>query len=176
MLGAIAVRRAVWRRRAIPKAAYTASLSSLAARNATFLLALIWMGSPVAGLRPIRAARVLTSRIPRPFIRILAPVFRCVVMAVTKSASKAWFGIGGFGVTRTRRNGRLLDPDGGWQVIFRGRPGGPRGSRVLGLRRAEAQQFEPMRMAFAGQQFTRTTSGSLRAWAAHETPVVQEEP
>jgi len=90
--------------------------------------------------------------------------------------SRAWFGIGGFGVTRTRRNGRLLDPDGGWQVIFRGRPGGPRGSRVLGLRRAEAQQFEPMRMAFAGQQFTRTTSGSLRALAAHETPVVQEEP
>ena len=38
----------------------TASLSSLAARNATFLLALILIGSPVAGLRPMRAARLRT--------------------------------------------------------------------------------------------------------------------
>jgi hypothetical protein len=38
----------------------TASLSSLAARKATFLLALIWIASPVAGLRPIRAARLRT--------------------------------------------------------------------------------------------------------------------
>jgi hypothetical protein len=38
----------------------TASFNSLAARNATFLLALIWIGSPVAGLRPMRAARFLT--------------------------------------------------------------------------------------------------------------------
>jgi hypothetical protein len=37
-----------------------ASLSSLAGRKAIFLLALIWIGSPVAGLRPIRAARALT--------------------------------------------------------------------------------------------------------------------
>ena len=39
---------------------YTASFSSLAARNATFLLALILIASPVAGLRPIRAGRFLT--------------------------------------------------------------------------------------------------------------------
>src|SRR5579883_1776092 len=32
-----------------------ASLSSLEARKATFLLALIWIGWPVAGLRPMRA-------------------------------------------------------------------------------------------------------------------------
>src|SRR5262252_9625524 len=38
----------------------TASLSSLAARKATFLLALILIGSPVAGLRPMRAARLRT--------------------------------------------------------------------------------------------------------------------
>src|SRR5262245_64852376 len=37
---------------------HTASLSSLAARKATFLLALIWFGSPVAGLRPMRDARL----------------------------------------------------------------------------------------------------------------------
>src|SRR5690242_8601456 len=38
----------------------TASLSSFAARKATFLLALMWMVSPVAGLRPSRAARLRT--------------------------------------------------------------------------------------------------------------------
>jgi hypothetical protein len=37
-----------------------ASLSSFEARKATFLLALIWMASPVAGLRPMRAARFRT--------------------------------------------------------------------------------------------------------------------
>ena len=40
----------------------TASLSSLEARKATFLLALIWIGSPVAGLRPMRAARLRTTQ------------------------------------------------------------------------------------------------------------------
>ena len=38
----------------------TASFNSLEARKATFLLALIWIGSPVAGLRPMRAARLRT--------------------------------------------------------------------------------------------------------------------
>ena len=37
--------------------AYTASFNSLAGRNATFLLALILMVSPVAGFRPILAVR-----------------------------------------------------------------------------------------------------------------------
>ena len=50
------------------------------------------------------------------------------------------------------------------------------GSSSLVLKLPEAQQGEPVRMAFAGQQFTRATSGSLRALAAHETPVIQEEP
>ena len=36
------------------------SFSSLATRKATFLLALILIASPVAGLRPMRAARFLT--------------------------------------------------------------------------------------------------------------------
>ena len=36
---------------------YTASFSSLAGRNAIFLLALILIASPVAGFRPILAAR-----------------------------------------------------------------------------------------------------------------------
>ena len=38
----------------------TVSFSSLATRKATFLLALILIASPVAGLRPMRAARFLT--------------------------------------------------------------------------------------------------------------------
>ena len=45
----------------------------MAALNATFLLALILIASPVAGLRPIRAARFLTCKIPRPAIRIRSP-------------------------------------------------------------------------------------------------------
>ena len=38
----------------------TASFSSLAGRKATFLEALMWICSPVAGLRPMRAARLRT--------------------------------------------------------------------------------------------------------------------
>jgi hypothetical protein len=38
----------------------TAIFNSLDARKATFLLALILIASPVAGLRPMRAARFLT--------------------------------------------------------------------------------------------------------------------
>src|ERR1043165_8948379 len=55
----------------------TASLSSFAARKATFLLALILIGSPVAGLRPMRAARLRTCRMPSPPIRMRSPFFRC---------------------------------------------------------------------------------------------------
>jgi len=55
----------------------TISLRSFEARNAIFLLALILMVSPVPGLRPMRAGRFLTCRMPRPEIRIRAPFFRC---------------------------------------------------------------------------------------------------
>jgi hypothetical protein len=41
----------------VQKDCYTASLGSLAARNAIFLLALILVASPVAGFRPVLAAR-----------------------------------------------------------------------------------------------------------------------
>src|ERR1700722_10640965 len=70
-------------------AAYTAPFSSLAGRNATFLLALILMASPVAGFRPIRAARFRTWRMPSPVRRILAPFLRWRVVSVTKSPSTA---------------------------------------------------------------------------------------
>jgi hypothetical protein len=68
---------------------YTASFSSLAGRKAIFLLALILMVSPVAGFRPIRAARFRTWRIPRPVRRILSPFLRCRVVSVTGSPSTA---------------------------------------------------------------------------------------
>ena len=61
--------------------AYTASFSSLAGRNAIFLLALILMASPIAGFRPYVTALFRTWRMPRPFRRILSPL----VVSVTKS-------------------------------------------------------------------------------------------
>ena len=61
-----------------------ASFSSFEARKATFLLALIWMASPVAGLRPMRAARLRTCRMPRPPMRIRSPFFRCLTIWPTR--------------------------------------------------------------------------------------------
>jgi len=66
---------------------YMDSLSSLAGRNAIFLPAAIWMDSPVAGFRPIRASRDCTCRMPRPLRRILSPFVRCRVVSATKSPS-----------------------------------------------------------------------------------------
>src|SRR5262249_20574712 len=66
----------------------TASLSSLAARNATFRLALILIGSPVAGLRPMRAARLRTTRMPSPPIRMRSPFLRCFAIMSMKSPRK----------------------------------------------------------------------------------------
>src|ERR1700712_1671678 len=48
------------------------------------------MISPVAGLRPVRAACDFTSSVPRPLMRIRAPACRWVVIALTKSASSNW--------------------------------------------------------------------------------------
>src|SRR5205823_9015107 len=63
----------------------TASLRSFEARKAIFLLALILMASPVAGLRPMRAARFLTCRLPRPEMRLREPVLRCLPRLATRS-------------------------------------------------------------------------------------------
>src|SRR6202162_4010499 len=43
-----------------------ASLAALATRNFTTVLALIWIGSPVCGLRPMRALRCAFTKRPRP--------------------------------------------------------------------------------------------------------------
>src|SRR4051794_1030808 len=66
-----------------------ASFRALAARNATFLLALIFTASPVAGLRPMRAGRLRTSRMPSAPKRIRSPRFRCAVTRSTTSSSTA---------------------------------------------------------------------------------------
>src|SRR5262245_6507880 len=68
---------------------YTAALSSLTARNATFLLALILMAWPVAGLRPMRAGRLRTCRMPRPFSLTRLPFFRCLAITATMSMRMA---------------------------------------------------------------------------------------
>src|SRR5499425_3000642 len=77
------------------------SLSSLAARKATFLLALIWIGSPVAGLRPIRAARLRTTRMPRPPMRMRSPFLRCLVTKYLKKGDR--IRIGGLGILVVRK-------------------------------------------------------------------------
>src|SRR5215472_5952426 len=64
-----------------------AAFNSFAARKAIFLLALILMASPVAGLRPMRAGRLRTCKMPRPLMRMRRPLFRCPAMASTMPAS-----------------------------------------------------------------------------------------
>ena len=46
----------------------TRSLSPLAAEKWAYFFAGIWMVSPVAGLRPLRAARDLVENVPKPKI------------------------------------------------------------------------------------------------------------
>src|SRR5215472_16927248 len=47
------------------------------------------MVSPVAGLRPSRAARLRTTRMPRPPMRMRSPFLRCLVTKPTRSPSTA---------------------------------------------------------------------------------------
>src|SRR6185503_15100165 len=54
----------------------TASLRSLPALKRTVLLALIVIDSPVAGLRPLRAPRSATAKLPRPGILTDSPALR----------------------------------------------------------------------------------------------------
>jgi hypothetical protein len=50
------------------------------------------------------------------------------------------------------------------------------GSGALRLEWSEAQQGKPVRMVFAGHDFARAFAAALGTAAAHEAPVVQEEP
>src|SRR5215472_18737634 len=66
-----------------------AAFNSFAARKAIFLLALILMASPVAGLRPMRAGRLRTWMMPSPLMRMRRPFFRCLAISPTMSMSMA---------------------------------------------------------------------------------------
>src|SRR3954463_5511020 len=48
----------------------------------------------------------------------------------------------------------------------------PRGSSLLGLKRSQAQQGEPVWMALAGHQLPRTLALTFGVPAAHESAVV----
>src|SRR5947209_14980971 len=64
-----------------------ASFAALATRNFTTVLALIWMGSPVCGLRPTRALRCAFTRRPSPGTTKM-PFFLVSLMAVSASCSR----------------------------------------------------------------------------------------
>src|SRR5438128_11395117 len=64
-----------------------ASFAALATRNFTTVLALIWISSPVCGLRPMRALRCAFTRRPRPG-RTNTPFFLVSFTAVSASASR----------------------------------------------------------------------------------------
>ena len=64
-----------------PLGGTTASLAAFASRNFTVVFALILMASPVAGLRPIRAARWALTSLPSPGI-VNSPSLRVCVVAV----------------------------------------------------------------------------------------------
>ena len=69
-----------------------ASLAALATRNFTTRLALIWMVSPVAGLRPTRALRLTSTSLPRPgMVNSRDDVSDYCAKYVTKEG--AWWGI-----------------------------------------------------------------------------------
>src|SRR5258707_1358496 len=63
------------------------SFTALATRNFTTVLALIWMGSPVCGLRPMRALRLDFTKRPRPGIT-KRPFFLVSLIAVSARCSK----------------------------------------------------------------------------------------
>ncbi len=53
----------------------------------------MWIGCPVLGLRPERAARFLFSKVPNPTNATLSPAFNAVVIEQSKAfRAAAYFG------------------------------------------------------------------------------------
>ncbi len=78
---------------ALPKQAHSvyrliASFNALPARNLGTLAALILIAAPVWGLRPVRAARLPTAKVPNP-TRVTDPPFLSVVLIPPITASSA---------------------------------------------------------------------------------------
>src|SRR5690606_15838618 len=67
----------------------TASLRPLPALKAGALEAFTWMVSPVWGLRAVRAARLRTSKVPKPVRDTLSPFFKASVMASMTASTLA---------------------------------------------------------------------------------------
>lgn len=67
----------------------TASFNALPGLNAGTLLAAISISSPVCGLRPLRAARSRTSKLPNPISCTLSPCFKASKIE-SKTASTAF--------------------------------------------------------------------------------------
>ncbi len=89
----------------------------------------------------------------------------------------AWFRIGQFWVTRAHEErrpvwGRMST----FNVPCAGGDQPPTVSGPPGLKRSQAQQGEPVRMALAGHQLPRALALALGVPAAQEAAVVQEEP
>jgi hypothetical protein len=80
-----------------------------------------------------------------------------------------------------RASGSRLPVGAGWRILV-GWAGGWRrrltsaGSGSLRLKWSKSQQRQPMRMALAGHHFAGAFAVALGAPAAHEAPVVEEEP
>src|SRR5277367_1957146 len=90
-----------------------ASLAALATRNFTTVLALIWIGSPVCGLRPTRAFRCAFTRRPSPGTTN-TPFFFVSLMAVSARCSRnaaACLLLSSFFSARRRTSCVLVKPD-----------------------------------------------------------------
>jgi nucleoid DNA-binding protein len=91
-------------------------LSTLPGRNFGCELALIWIGSPVRGLRPVDALRRVTEKLPKPTNRTSSPRFKVEVItsALKRGDEVRLVGFGNFSVTRrkasTGRNPRTGEP------------------------------------------------------------------
>src|SRR5690606_37644365 len=67
----------------------TPCLRPLPALKAGALEAFTWMVSPVWGLRAVRAARLRTSKVPKPVRDTLSPFFKASVMASMTASTLA---------------------------------------------------------------------------------------
>src|SRR5450432_1753214 len=63
--------------------------NSFPALNFATFLALILITAPVCGLRPLRAALLLTEKVPKPTSVTLPPPFKVLVTASTKESKEA---------------------------------------------------------------------------------------
>src|SRR5579864_6418338 len=90
-----------------------ASFAALATRNFTTVFALIWIGSPVWGLRPTRALRCAFTRRPKPGTTKM-PFFLVSLIAVSarlsRNAAAVLFGISFFSAS-CRINWVLVRPE-----------------------------------------------------------------